>query len=184
MENKNEVEVIISNLLFYDLSDLEFKPTAHDSAFSNQINYGNSLKNKPDALFKKKSKWFNNEALTKDKLQELAKKSPKKLFKLFVNLQKDLEIYQLQEPSSNFENFKVLKKFYVEIIKQVRDNIFKSKSTSRKSQLWKHFYRFSDLQAPYPKTLELKTKSGEVKKTEFPKEYFMMKVGNFFDKSQ
>lgn len=72
--------MISSNILFYDLSDLEKEPTAHDSAFSNQMNYGNSLKNENDALFKRMSKWFTNQPFTKEKSQELAKKKKAKQF--------------------------------------------------------------------------------------------------------
>lgn len=184
MEKKNEV--ILSTLLFYDLSEFKFNPNKMEdnSPFSNQKNYGYSIQNNDNALLKKKSDWFNNQAFTQKKFKELVKTNPTKLIELFSDLQKELEIYQLQEPSLSFENFKILNKFYVEIIKQVRDNIFKSESTSGKSKLWKYFYQFSDLEAPYPKTLKLKTKSGEVKETEFPNNYFMMKTENFYNKSQ
>lgn len=180
MENKNEV--ISSKILFYDQDELELKPNQNESnsPFSNQKNYGHSIKDDP--LVKIKSEWFKNQGFTKKKFQELAKTTPTKLKELFVDLQLELEIHQLLNPSSSVENYKLLKSFYLEIIKQVRDDILKSESTSRKSKLCKYLYQFSDLQAPYPKTLKLKTKSGEVKETEFPKKYFMMRTDNYFDK--
>lgn len=83
MEKKNEV--ISSNILFDDLSDLEKEPIEDDSAFafSDQRNYGNSLKNEDDALFKRKSKRFNNQPVTTEKFQELAQKNPEKLIDFF-----------------------------------------------------------------------------------------------------
>lgn len=176
--------MISSNVLFYDSEELEFKPNKmeYNSLFSNQRNYGHSIKKDP--LGKKKFELLKNQGFTKNKFQELAKTNPKKYGELCFDLQLELEIYQLQQPSSYVEYFNPLKKFYVETVKQVRDNILKSESTSRKSKLLKFFYQFSDLQAPYPKSLKLKTKSGEMKETGFPKKYYMMKIDNYFDKSK
>lgn len=181
---ENEKEMILSNLLFYESHDLEFKPNKieYNGPFSNQKSFGQSIKKDP--LGKKKFELLKNQGFTKKKFQELAKTNPKKYRELCFELQVELEIYQLQQPSSNVEYFQRLKKFYVEIVKQVRDNILKSESKSRKSKLCKFFYQFSDLQAPNPKILKLKTKSGEIKATEFPKKYYMMKTDNFFDKSE
>ena len=181
MENKNKNEVISYDPLFYDIEELEFKPNQNEynSVFLSQRNYGHSIKEDP--LNKKSQNGIKTKTSLTKKFQKLA---PNKLKELFFDLQVELEMYQLQRPSSHVENFELLKKFYAEIVKQVRDNIFESGSTSKKNKLWKHFYRFSDLKAPYPKTLKLKTKSGELKETEFPVKYFMIKTENFVDKSK